>query len=295
MADMLPIDSWTPPNQPLIYSGKPGACAVVDDLTNQNLLVPWSYQTGLFLWTYTGAGAPLLSPADETPLDLFTTALGETIPGGWYTQHGDDTNLPQGEEGAPVCRGQVFYAMGLAIQARFPFLRGAGGAATDSQYEATWLGKNGPNGPQYGGRIQRAALNNVHISIKHNNPSIEYPIGVASDFAGYAGVDGGENVRNGSISDVEYVPLAKPFAFGSKDDCRQLKVTLTWGKSVTIENDASQPTVAGPNTNVVYVPIKVIFFGQYCKRPAESCCVVAPISAQQQAVPPPNNSAQRAW
>jgi len=275
MPDYIPIDAWTPANQPLIYTGKPGACTV-DDLSNQNLLVPWSYQTGYFQWTYSGAGGDLVSPADETELELFSSALGQTVPGGWWVQHGDDTNLPQGEEGAPVCRGQVFHAMGMAVQARFPFLRGAGGAADDDQYEAAWIGKNGSNGPQYGGRIQRAALNNVHISIKHNNPQIEYPIGVASDFAGYAGIEGGGNVRNGSISNVEYVPFAKPITFGAKDDCRQLRVVLTWGKQVSVQNDTSQPTVAGPNTNVVYVGLKVIFFGQYCKRAPEGCCVVLP-------------------
>jgi hypothetical protein len=291
--DFLPLDSWSPPNQPLIYTGKPGACALVDDLTNQNLLVPWTYDTGLFQWTYTGAGADLISPADETDLELWTAGLGETITGGWFVKHGEDTNLPESEEGSPVCRGQIFYAMGMAVQVRFPFLRGAGSAADDDQYESAWLGKNGSNGPQYGGRIQRAALNNVHIRVKHNNPSIEYPLGYALQFAGYADVEGGGNVRNGSISDVEYVPFAKPFAFSSKDDCRQLRVTLTWGKQVTIQNDTSQPTVAGPNTNVLYVPIRVIIFGQYCKRPLDGCCVVAPMS--QQSVPAANNSAQRAW
>jgi len=91
---------------------------------------------------------------------------------------------------------------------------------------------------------------------------------------------------------VAYVPFAVPVAFGDKNDCRQLRVTLKWGQQVIVKNDTSQPTVAGPNTNVLYVGVKIIFFGQYCAKPSDSACNLP----MTQAVPPAsNNPGARAW
>jgi hypothetical protein len=295
MADIgIPAGIWDVPNQRLWWDGKPGLCTPSID-NNTNLLVGWSYQTGYFNWQIEGAAddGDLLSPDTNTEVELYTTSLGDTIPGAWWIQGPADTNLPTKQEGSPVCRGNVFFASGMIVEALFPVAKFED-TATSDLYEPAWL-KDGENGPGYGSRIQRANLNRVSISVKHNNPIIDYPIGPARLLPGWPGVEGQANTRNGSIGVISYVPFATPIAFGSKDDCRQLSVTLKFGQHYRIESDTTQPTdVENVTGGILYTGIMVTLLGKVCTDLQQVLCV-APVSQPTAAIQSNNPSAAPRW
>jgi hypothetical protein len=182
-----------------------------------------------------------------------------------------DTNLPEKQEGAPVCRGNIFIATGIIVEALFPFERAVVDSLTSGTLEQPWL-KDGQNGPGYGSRIQRTMLNRVSITIKHNNPVVEYPVGIARFWPGWPNVSGNAHTTNGNISVVGFVPFAAPIWFGSKDDCRQLGISLKYGTPHTIKNDASQPTptVVG---NSIFAGISVLVVGKVCTDAQQVMCV----------------------
>jgi hypothetical protein len=282
MADINAPFVFDVPGQPMVWDGKPGIC-VPDLSSNQNALVGWSYQTGFFNWTVTAADN-LISPATGTKVELFNTDLGDTIPGAWFAQTEDMTNLPDSQEGAPVCRGKVFKATGLIVIPQLPFTKHLATLATN---EPAWLYKDGSNGPGYGSHVVRVTLQRTSVIVKHNNPVVEYPLGSAQFFPGWPSIGNNAPVGNGAISVVAYVPFVVPAIFGSKDDCRQLGITLKLGQQHRIENDATQP-IAATEGNLLYVGLTVAVIGKVCNA-VEGVQCIAPVAPQP--VPPSNNAA----
>jgi len=277
--------------QTFYWDGKPGLCTP-SILNNANLLVGWCFQTADFNWT-TNTG-DLVSPASGTSLTMFSTGQGEPMIGttGWFNQTEDLTNLPVNQEGSPVCRGNMFFARGMIVESIFPYAR-VDGTAGSATVEPVWLGKDGSNGPMYGSRVQRATLNRVSISIKHDNPTVQYQVGVARQWPGWPNVVGNSNVGNGQISNVVYVPFNTVIAFGPKDDCRQLSVILKWGQQHVIKNDVTQPIV-DTSDHLLYTPVMITLVGSVCTDPQSVVCV-APQPPMMPAQPQAAAPAQRPY
>lgn len=266
-------------NQPATYCGYAGLCS--PELQNSvSALEPYRYDTGLFQWSLPADGGNLTIPTKQS-LQLFQAGVGEQIVGGWWPKTTADTDLVRG--GAPNDRPFMFLATGICCEAPEPYQRGASGTAeTDPRFRSAWLANSG-DGPGYSLEIQKAMINYTAIEFRFGDTGCSYRVGVAAFSPPWGGPAGAQTVRNGLTSmPGVYLPFAVAVCIGPRDDTRQLAMTLTFGQSMTIQNNAAgPPTVATginqANSGTVYAPVRVLVVGyMVCVPFADSCGILPP-------------------
>lgn len=251
------------PGQRLNYCGI-GLCDP-QLFTNVNGITPYVYQHVHFQWTVDDGegGTGNISIATGQSVDAFTTSIGDTIPGAWWTQTLQDTNLLTKREGAPVSRGWLFFARGLIVDVSEPFQKSAN-SSTASRYFAAWL-NNADDGAFYQGQIQKALINNTSIEISYSDTGCTSRLGLIKHNPGWVGAMGPQTVGNGKVSVIGFVPFVSVLAFGSEDDARQVSLTLTYGQGTVIQANGSQPPVASPaEDHLVYAPVGLTLVGNIC-------------------------------
>jgi hypothetical protein len=236
-------------------------------VANVNAVQGFVYQTGLFNWAV-APGASLSLPSAAS-VDMFTTGLGDPIPGGWWSQTPADTDLLKGKKGAPVDRNYVFVARGLVIDVADPFAK-ADGTPTSNKTFPGWLSE-AHNLPGYAFLMQKHIMNDVAVLLTQSDTGCTYRIGLVKHNAGWVGTGGVQTVRNGDFTGPWFVPFAIAFCFGSADDIRQISVQMLAGQGYTVENNGAAP-IQATQDNVLYQPFCLTFVGNICCVPDCLAC-----------------------
>lgn len=290
-------------NQVVSYCGV-GICDPI--LQNSvSALEPFRYATCLFEWdlvatvTPGGGGAVSAANADGDDLEiesnqqreLFTQGVGDPMPGGWWIQTISDTDLFR--QGAPVDRGFMFLVTGLTCNALDCFQRGGSGAAAgDPKLYSVFL-QCTEAGPSYSFLIQKFHINYTAIQFAFGDTGCSYRLGIGGFYPTWGDPAGSSTVRNGLVSTPGmYLPFTTAVCVGSRDDVKQLKVTLTTGQSGRVQNNPAQPTVAGSlpatagtinaaNDGRVFCPFRVVAVGYIVCVPYENYCGIPTLTPDE--------------
>lgn len=254
-------------------------------IANVNAIQGFVYQHGLFQWTLDrgDGGTGNITLASGAEVDLFTTGIGDLIPGGWWTQGPPDTNNLQKKNGAMVDRNYVFIARGLMADVPEAFAR-QDASATSARISPQWM-QNADDGAGYAMQMQKAQLNNTALFLRQSDTGCTFRIGLLKHVPGWVGPSGPQTVRNGLIAGPWFVPFSIAFCFGSTDDIRQISLQAIFGQAFVVENNGSQPTVA-TSDNILYQPFEITIIGNICYVPdifacGTSCGPVAQQGASQ--------------
>ena len=292
-------------NQVVDYCG----LGVMDSLlqASVNALEPFRYSTGLFQadliatpisgapGTFTAANADgnNIGISQNQELDLFTTGIGEPVPGGWWINTISDTDLLR--SGAPINRGFMFLSTGMAAEVHQPFQQGGDGSGTNPsnpKFYSAWL-TGAPNGPGYSAEIQSFLLNYVGVQVQFADEGQTYRLGTLGQYPQFGGPRGAGAVPNGvTATPGMYTPFTTGIAFGSRDDLKQMTATLTTGQAATIQNNSGLATVAGSvaatdqtinnaNSGTVYCPVRLLFIGYIICVPFENYCGIPQLTPDE--------------
>lgn len=271
-------------------------------------LSPMAYDSGLFAVvmaggnfnTSTGAIAAgvntdgnALTAQAGAALTLFTSGVGGPIgisstTGGafaatWFTKTISDTDLNL--DGSPAPRGQMLMVSGFMVEVHEPFQRGGtGAAAADAQKYSAWLEMQDA-GPGYSQRIIKHLMNNLGMSLTFGEAGQTFRVGTPTFHPHYAGPAGSQSTRNGQTGTPGlYFPLMSAFCIGTKEDLRQLTLTLTNGQAFEVQSDATTQTIAGSatagiintaNEGTIYSKLRVSVVGKPICAPVGGVCGVS--------------------
>jgi hypothetical protein len=240
-------------------------------IANTNAVQGFVYQHGIFQWTLDrgegGTGDIILNTG--TTQSLFSTGIGDVIPGGWWSQTASDTNLLPKKNGAPVDRNFVFIARGIIVDVPEPFTRFDDTAASVRAFPS-WL-QNADDGAGYCMLMQKAIINYTNVLLQQSDSGASFRLGLFKHMPGWVGAAGPQTVRNGLFSGPWFVPFSIAFCFGSTDDIRQISLSIVFGQGYRIANNSNQPTVATTD-NLVYQPFELTVLGNICYVPDIFAC-----------------------
>ncbi len=291
-------------NQVVSYCGV-GICDAL--LANSvSALEPFRYATTLFPWSSVATQNNALVPpaltaanADgndlqiptQTERDIFTSGVGELIPGGWWIQTISDTDLFR--SGAPVDRGFMFLVTGVTFSAMDAFQRGGTGAdAGDPKMYSNFL-VGEASGPGYSFNMQKFHINYTAMQFTFGDTGCSYRIGIGAFWPDWGHPTGQQALGNGCVSTPGmYLPFTTAVCIGARDDVKQLTVSLTTGQSGRIQNEPAKPTVSGslPATNhtintlndgTVYAPVRVLAVGYIVCVPYADYCGIPTLTPDE--------------
>lgn len=291
-------------NQVVSYCGV-GICDAL--LANSvSALEPFRYATGLFSWASVATQNNALIPpaqslanhdgndlaiASGQEVDLFTSGVGEAIPGGWWIQTISDTDLFR--SGAPVDRGFMFLVTGVTFSSMDVFQRGdTGTSATDSKMYSNFL-EGGASGPGYGFLIQKFHINYTAMQMTFGDTGCSYRIGIGAFWPDWGHPTGQQTVGNGVVATPGmYLPFTTAVCIGARDDVKQLTLTLTTGQAGRVQNNPAQPTISGSlaatnvtingvNDGTVHAPVRVVTVGYIVCVPYADYCGIPTLTPDE--------------